>query len=245
MKPKTLFFDIETAPSRGYYFQLYKEGNILWTDIPWYMLSFSWKWLGKSKVHVSALTDFKSYNKDKTNDKELVETLWKLFDEADILIAHHGDPFDIKKTNARFIKHGMKPPTPYTSIDTRKVAKRRFKFDSNKLNDLGQYLGVGRKLKHTGFDLWKDCMDGDLTAWKLMKNYNKQDVVLLEKVYEKMTGWVDNHPNKKIAQNIGTKCPNCLSTRTQKRGFSTTAKTKSQRYQCQKCGAWFKGAKIK
>ncbi len=238
---KTLLFDIETAPSLGYYFDPAKEYNILDTVTPWYMLSFGWKWLEDKKVHVLALPDFKAFKKNKTDDRELVHELWKLFNDADILIAHHGDPFDIKKSNARFLQHGLKPPKPYLSIDTRKLARKYFKFDSNKLNELGKYLNLGRKIKHTGFDLWKDCMKGDLKAWKMMKKYNKQDVVLLEKIYLQMRGWMTIHPNKKISVKNTTICSNCGHKGLRKRGFGVNTRGKYQRYQCQECGAWSQG----
>ena len=150
------------------------------------MLSFAYKWQGSDKIHIHALPDYPLFKKDKENDKHLIEDLHDLFDEADVLIAHNGDRFDIRKSNARFITQGLRPPSPYKSIDTLKAARRFFQFDSNKLNDLGQYLGVGRKLPHTGFDLWSRCMRGEKSAWKTMKEYNARDIVLLERVYEKL-----------------------------------------------------------
>lgn len=239
MSQKIAFFDIETAPAKGYYFELYKEGNILWTEKDWYILSFAWKWLGDKRVNVVALPDFPLFKEDKTDDSILVGKLWNLFDNADILVAHHGDMFDIKKSNARFIKYGLKPPSPYKTIDTRKIARKYFKFDSNKLNALGQYLNVGRKLKHTGADLWKDCMEGDTKAWRLMREYNKRDVILLEKVYNKMLGWIGNHPNYTLETK--DECPNCGSCITYKRGFNITRSRRYQRFQCKNCGAWWQG----
>ena len=83
-----------------------------------------------------------------------------------------GDEFDIKKANARFIYHGLKPTKFYLSIDTKKVAKKYFKFDSNSLSSLGEYLGLGEKVDTGGYSLWKGCLLGDPASWKKMKMRN-------------------------------------------------------------------------
>src|ERR1035437_2214810 len=217
--PRICFVDIETAPSLGYFWGKLWETSIIDVKTPWYMLSFAYKWQGSNKIHVHALPDYPLFKKDKENDSYLIEDLHALFNEADVLIAHNGDRFDIRKSNARFITQGFRPPSPYKSIDTLKAARRFFHFESNKLNDLGQYLGVGRKLPHTGFDLWSRCMQGEKSAWKTMKDYNARDIVLLERVYEKLKPYMPNHPDLTIyADTIG--CPTCRSTRVQRRGFS-------------------------
>jgi len=239
-KQKVLLFDIETAPNLGSYFELWKEGNILWTFQHWYILCFAYKWLGEKETYVLALPDFKTWKKDKTNDFELVQKLHELFNQAEIIIAQNGDKFDIRKVNARFIKWGLEPPQPYKTIDTLKIAKKYFKFDSNKLDDLGDYLNIGRKIR-TEKGLWKDCMEGDLKAWKYMKDYNIQDVILLEKVYLKLRCWNNSPPNMNLVLGGFTNCPKCGSEHTQKRGFGINGTTIYQRYQCMNCSAWSKG----
>ena len=239
-KPRILLYDLETSPNLGAYFQLYKEGNIVWNVKDWHILTFAYKWLGDKTTKVVALPDFKLYKKDNENDKELVKELWKLFDEADIVIAHNGNSFDQKKSNARFIYHGLPAPTPYKQIDTKLVAKRYFNFDSNKLDDLGKYFGLGRKLQTGGHELWQGCMRGDKKSWKIMCDYNKQDVVLLEKVYLKMRGWDIQHPNIALMRDKLEACPNCGSDKLQRRGFDYTRSGKSQRVQCISCHSWHK-----
>lgn len=175
MKPKILLYDIETSPNIGAYFNPYadKGSNIVWIERHWHLLSFAYKWLGESKTYVHALPDYKkTYKANPHDDSELVKELWGLMDMSHIVIAHNGIAFDTKKSNARFIYHSLPPPTPYKEIDTKLVAKRYFKFDSNRLDSLGDYLGVGRKLRHTGAELWRECLNGDEKAWSLMKKYN-------------------------------------------------------------------------
>ena len=242
---KILFFDIENATNLGYFYELWKEGNILSIENQWYLLSFAYKWLGEKKTHVVSLPDFKLYKKDKENDRDLVKELHNIMSQADVVVAHNGNNFDIKKSNARFIFHGLKPVPPFKSIDTLQVARRYFQFTSNRLNDLGQYLGLGKKVKTGGFDLWKGCMTGDSKAWKLMCDYNKNDVVLLEKIYLTMLPWISNHPNVNLVDEKTGACPNCSSTEIQKRGYGTNLLTRYQRYQCMKCGHWSRGKPIR
>lgn len=240
-EPKILLFDIETAPNLGYVWGKWEQNVIDFSD-HWYLLSFSVKWLNKKGVKAHGLADYKLFKHDKKNDLLLTKELWRYMDEADILIAHNGDQFDVKKANALFVKHGMKPPSAYKTIDTKKVAKRYFRFDSNKLDDLGSYLGIGRKIS-TDKELWFKCMEGDPKAWKKMLAYNKQDVLLLEEVYLKLRAWMDNHPNLNVLLGLNGNCPLCGSPHLQKRGFGMTRTGRVQRYQCQSptCGGWSSG----
>lgn len=237
-EPRILVFDIETAPNLAYVWGKYEQ-NVIRYDSEWYMLCYAAKWLGKKKMFTSKLNDFpRRFKKDSNDDYGVVKELWKLLDEADIVISHNGKKFDVKKSNARFIFHGMKPPSPFKQIDTLTEARKYFKFNSNKLDDIGNLLGVGRKVSHEGFGLWLKCMKGDRKAWKRMIKYNIQDVILLEAVYEKFKPYMTNHPNLGLYQQNEFACPNCGSENLQKRGFQMTKVSIFQRYQCQECGAW-------
>jgi RNase H-like protein len=236
-KAKILFIDLETAPSLGWTWGPKWETSIIDFKKDWYLLSYSYKWADEKKVYVRTLADYSDFKKDMENDEALVNDLWKLFDEADILVAHNGNSFDVKKANTRFITHNLPPPSPYRTVDTLRIARRVFRFDSNKLDDLGRYLGVGRKIPTTGFNLWKKCMLGDLKAWKIMAAYNKQDVLLLEKVYYLLRSW-GTHPNVNKGEFA---CPKCGSTNVQKRGFSYTLLRQKQRLQCLACRSWHEG----
>lgn len=239
-KPKIALFDIETAPSLGYFWGKLWETNIISVQSPWYMLCFSYKWYGERKIHTHSLREYTGYNKNLEDDRRLIKDLYRVFDEADILVAHNGDKFDIRKTNARFIKHGFKPPSPYKTIDTLKAARKYFQFESNKLNDLGQYLGLGKKLPNTGFDLWRRTMAGDPDAWDTMERYNRRDIVLLEKVYDKLKPYITNHPKLDTYRERSC-CPVCQSLNTQRAGFLVALNRKYQRYRCMDCGHWHKG----
>ena len=224
MKPKILSWDIETTPNLGWVWAKYDQ-NVIDFQQEWELLSFCVKYLG-GKTYF--------YGRDEFSEKELVKRLHDYMDEADILIAHNGDKFDIKKANAKFLEFGFSPPSPYKSIDTLRIARRYFALTSNKLGDLGEKLGLGHKVQTGGFSLWQGCIKGYPKSWALMAKYNRQDVVLLEKIYLRLRPWITNHPV--ISQ--GFDCPNCASSELHKRGFAYTRKHKYQRWQCQKCSAW-------
>ena len=204
------------------------------------MLSFAWKWVGEKKVRGFCLPDYPVYKKNKADDSALTQELWNMMDAADIIVAHNGDKFDIKKTNARFLINGLTPPSPYKTVDTLKIARSSFGFDSNKLDDLARYLGIGKKLPHTGTNLWVSCMDGDPAAWKVMRKYNIHDVELLEPVYLRLRPWAKSHPNLNNYSREKISCPTCQSVNTQKRGPDNSLKTVYQRMKCSDCGHWFR-----
>jgi uncharacterized protein YprB with RNaseH-like and TPR domain len=238
---RILFLDIETAPSLGWVWGKWQQ-NVIDFKTDWYLLSFGYKWSDQSKVVVKGLDDYPGYKKDTENDKKLLNDLWNVLDEADIIVAHNGDAFDLPKINSRFLIHGIKPPSPYKTVDTLKIARKVFAFDSNKLDDLARYLGIGRKLPHTGFHLWRGCMNADAKAWKTMKEYNGHDVELLEELYYIVRAWDRQHPQVNKGAVASEACPKCGSLDVQKRGFSYTLLRKKQRYQCTKCANWYEGS---
>lgn len=240
-QPKILLLDIETAPNLAYIWGLYQELTTMdMIEREWYILCWRAKWLNEKKIFGSALIDFpKEYKKNPENDYHILLPLWKMLDEADIVITHNGVGFDLKKINSRFLVHGMKPPSPYKTVDTLIIARNKFGFTSNKLGDLCKTLGIGSKKETGGFNLWRQCMQGIRTAWNKMIKYCSWDVVLLEKVYLKILPFIDNHPNVGVyLDGNDPKCPNCGCDKLQKRGFGFSSLYKYQRLMCTRCGAW-------
>ena len=248
MSAKILLLDIETAPGLGWAWSKY-DTNIIEFEQDWYILSVAYKWLGEMPVTVRALSDYPAYKKRPLDDSMLMVDIQSVLDEADIVVAHNGAGFDVKKINTRLLVHDLKPPAPYKVYDTLKEFRKIFKFDSNKLNDLCKILGIGAKIPHVGFALWKGCMSGDPVAWATMKEYNAQDVLLLEEIYLRLLPW-GNHPDVNLYGDTGTKptsacCPSCGSGRVQRRGVAVARTRKYQRLNCQACGSWFQGAVVK
>jgi ssDNA-binding Zn-finger/Zn-ribbon topoisomerase 1 len=232
-KPKILIYDVENTPNLGYSWGKYEQDIIRFTK-EWELLSVAYKWLGEKEVRFVS-------RQGRVSDERVAKTLHQLFSEADIVVAHNGDKHDQRKAKARMIFHGLTPPKILTSIDTRKVARTYFGFNSNSLDDLCQLLKLGKKLKTPGFDLWEGCMADDAKSWRTMERYNKRDVVLLEKLYKKLLPWIQNHPNlgKLLNPHLKSSCPNCGSSHTQRRGRRITAATIKQEWGCRQCFSRF------
>lgn len=243
IKPRIVLLDVETSPIVGYTWTTY-DANVLKIIEPTKIISVAWKELHDDGVTVRCLADYKGYKKGILDDKPLIKEIWDVLDKADVLIAHNGNSFDFKKLNSRFVVHGLSSPSLYQTIDTLALAKKYFRFDSNSLDNLGSTLGLGQKIVNGGFSLWTRCMAGDPDAWKLMKEYNAQDVVLLEKVYLTLRPFERRHPDLNLLS--GNKedisCGTCLSKNVQKRGFSLTKTGRKQRHQCSDCGSWSLGS---
>ena len=212
--PKILIFDIETTPMPVWVWDFGKQ-YVPHTNIVkdksgkqkfWYVLSWAAKWLYDENVLSDVLTPEEAVARD---DKRILDSVWKLIDEADIVVAHNGDRFDIRKLNARFILNDMNPPSPYKSIDTLKIARKEFAFSSNKQDFLTKTFGLSEKLK-TEFQLWIDCMNGDKERLAEMLKYNKRDVIGLEQLYLKLRPYIKNHPNLGILMDSNV-CPSCGS----------------------------------
>ncbi len=240
-KTNILILDVENSPNVSYTWGKYEQ-NVIDFQKEWYMLSFAHKWLGDKTTKAHALPDFKGYKGNKTNDKLLLKQLWLLLDKADIVIGHNVDRFDLRKINARFLQHGFPPPAPYKTVDTLKIARKYFFLNSNKLGHIGKYLGIGSKIDTGGFDLWLSCMGGDMTAWKKMVKYNKNDVALTERVYLELLPWISNHPNVNSLTGVQDACPKCGAKDLQRRGFSImSGGRKRQKMQCMSCAGWSQG----
>lgn len=235
---KILVFDIETAPILAYVWSAWNQNigynlDMLLDD--WFMLTWSAKWLFEDKVLSAKLTSKEAKDQD---DSRITKLIWELFNEADIVIAHNALKFDNKKLNARFLKNGLPPPLPYQTIDTLAHARKRFAITSNKLDYIGKFLGVGRKIDTGGFDLWKRCMNGDSEALLDMEKYNIQDVKLLEDVYLALRPYIQPHPNigLYIEDNIEC-CPSCGSSSLQWDGTYATYANLFDSFRCNDCGS--------
>jgi uncharacterized protein YprB with RNaseH-like and TPR domain len=240
--PRIAFIDIETAPILMTAWGLFEQ-NAVWVERDTFLLSFAVQWSDQKNVKTYALPDYPGYKRNKHNDKHLVRDLWKVLNAADLICAHNGDAFDIKKINSRLAVHGFTPPAPYKTIDTLKMARRQFKFDSNKLDNLARYFSIGRKLPNTGAVLWRGCVEGDPKSWRTMRRYNAHDVRLLRGVYEKLKCWSPTHPDLRLYAG-GAGCPTCQSNNIQRRGVSVAKARRYQRFQCLDCGSWHSGQSV-
>jgi DNA polymerase elongation subunit (family B) len=235
---RILLLDIETAPNEVYVWGLYQQ-NVAINQIvsSGHILCWAAKWLDEKTMHFDSIHN----HRDQKNPFFLMlHSLHRLLDEADAVVTYNGIKFDIPTINRELLKHDFKPPAPYKNIDLLQHVRRKFRFPSNKLDFVIQDLGIGKKTTHEGQPLWNKCMAGNPTAWKKMQRYNENDVTQMEKLYRRVLGWIDQHPNQATHEE-GMCCPNCSSVKYQRRGFALTTTQKYARYQCQECGAWFRG----
>lgn len=194
--PRVLIYDIETAPLLGYCWSLW-DNNIGLNQIhsDWHVLSWAAKWMGEEDVYYQDQRDVKNVE----DDKQLLQGIWKLLDECDFVITQNGKKFDQKKLNARFVIHGMKPPSTYRHIDVLQIAKSQFGFTSNKLQYMTETLCKKYKksghAKFSGFELWSECLNGNIEAWSEMENYNILDILSLEELYLIISPWDAKLPN--------------------------------------------------
>lgn len=240
--PKVLLFDIETSPMEAY----------VWTTMPKYiskdlikndyiMLSWSAKWLFSPEIMSDVLTKKEVLAR---SDKRISQSLWDLLNEADIVIAHNGYKFDIKKAKTRFIVNGLPPTTPFNTIDTLRSARRVFSFTSNSLDGLLETLGIESRKLQTTFKLWKDCLDGNTDALRTMEEYNKHDVVVLEELYIRMRPWIPSHPNMSLyAEGEENRCAICGSSSVKEDGTYNSSSTVYTTFRCSVCSAVTRSSK--
>ncbi len=196
---KRLLVDLETSPVKGYWWRGMYEVNPIKILEHSRILSYAYKWYGeKGGIQCVSQRMFSTYAKSKTDNKLLVDSLVKLYEQADFVIGHNLKAFDDKVANKGVLLNGLTPPPRHRVIDTLTVARTTFNLDSNKLDDLATLLKIGRKLPHTGFPMWEGCMDGNLKDWYMMEKYNKHDIFLLEGVYEKFRPFIERPKLKRI-----------------------------------------------
>ena len=247
-KLKILYIDFETCTLIGQFYGSIWETNIVKIIRHQQITSGSYGWHGESKVYSVGQDDFKGYKKGVFNDKEIVKFFADLCLQADYIVMHNGDSFDIKVLNARILFHRLTPIPPKKTFDTKKQAKSGFYFPSNKLDHIADFLGIKRKIDIRLPEVTDRCEKGDPKAWKELKEYGKRDTVVLKDVFKLILPYVKLPAVFSKAHRDSTLCPNpvCGSSKTQRRGTETTkGGVLKQRYQCQKCGRWFYGEKIK
>jgi hypothetical protein len=228
-----LLLDIETAPHIVAVWGLWDNGGIPLDrlETPGYTLCWAAKWHGEKEVMFDSIL---------SGRKKMLTGIHRLMCQADAICHYNGNKFDIPTLNGEFLKMKMKPPAPSKQIDLCATAKRKFRLASNKLDFVAQHLEIEGKVKHKGFELWKQCMDRDKAAFKEMETYNRQDVVLLENVYNRLVPWASGHLNQSDDHKC---CPRCGSEDIQADGYTNTGASRFPRFQCNSCGGWFRGAK--
>ena len=181
---KVLIYDIETSYNIGKFWRTGYNLNINPGDIihERAIICISYKWLGEDQVY--------SLTWDKNQcDKFLLEQFIPILDEADMIVAHNGDRYDLKFIKTRALKHNLKMLINYKQFDTLKVAKAKFMFNSNKLDYISKFLGAEGKIS-TEMKLWDDIILRKCPKAMIeMLTYCEEDVRQLEIVYNALVSW--------------------------------------------------------
>lgn len=241
-EPRIGTLDIETFPILAYTWGIWNQNiNLDCIQEDWSIAAVAWKWLGEKEVSYFDVAGQENLR----DDRFLLDLIWAFLDEADIVVTQYGKRFDIKKINARFLQHGMPPPSPYKVIDTKEEAKKLAGFTSLKLDWMAKILTDQPKDRHDefpGWSLWLECLKNNPRAWEVMREYNPQDIISTEEVYLKLRPYIVGHPNlAAYTEDDDMRCPKCNSKFLQARGLARTQSGEYRRYQCKSCGGWARG----
>lgn len=233
-KVKTLYIDIETSyniiASWGLWPKFIPHDNVLQE---WHIICVCWKWADKDRVYSARTYD--------QNDRAVVQEVKDVIEQADEIVYHNGDKFDFKKLQARAMVNSIPPIVKPLAVDTLKQARKHFALTCNRLDYIGQLLGVGEKMD-TSNELWLKALQGNKRAIDYMVKYCKQDVLLLERVHKRMKPYLDVGVNRAVSSKIDDVCPRCGKEKSlQKMGFRMTKTARYQRYRCVKCGSTCSG----
>ena len=241
---KRLIADIENSPNLGYFFQLgYKETihyNQLLKERA--IICICAKYEGEKKL-------YRFIWKKNWNDERVLSGFAKLGKASDELVFHNGDKFDLPMMRARAIRYGIDFSFPIVAHDTLKIARSQFKFNSNRLDYLAQYLGVGGKISTGGFELWQEvCTNNEIrrglglptvpqkqinNALKKMVRYCDNDVIILEKVWNKLKPYAKH---KSSVAETRVRCPECNGICAKQRTRVKASGHKTAVMKCNKCG---------
>lgn len=247
-EPKIILFDLETLPNLS-------EALKVWTQLSQYpgktmkatitsIICAGWKQLGEKKTHCINAWDFKEWKRDVNNDKRVCEEIYEVLKDADAVITHNGARFDWKYLQTRLLINGLPVLDKIPHVDTCLVARKNLLSFNNKLGYLGEWLVSDNKLENGGWDLWIKTWHRDEKAMRLMVKYCKQDVKLLEKVFEKLRPFIKNLPNRNQFKSVEkyikgeSVCPTCGSPDLQSYGWRRTKTMAYRRLRCNHCGSY-------
>jgi DNA polymerase elongation subunit (family B) len=239
---KILALDIETTPNLVYTWGL-RDQNIALNQIvePARVMCWGAKWLDldgprKKDTIFRAEWEHPFY----------IEEAHELLDEADVVVHWNGTSFDIPHLQREFHLAALGPTSPFVELDLIKTVRRRFRFQSNKLEHVAQQLLGEGKVQNGGMQLWRDIIepgtsiDRRVKAQRTMRKYNIQDVELLDRLYHELRPWIPNHPNVSNYLQDPEVCPRCGAPADSlvRRGVRRTATGTFLQYRCSTCGGY-------
>jgi hypothetical protein len=232
---KRLLLDIEVSPDIGFFWQ------------PGYRINVGYQQIIKEREVICIA--FKNHGEnavtsitwdDKCSDRKMLIAFSHALRNADELVGHNIDKFDLPWLMGRLVFHGSEPLPPFKTIDTLKWARRKFKFNSNRLDYLARFLGVGKKIE-TRQDLWREVvLDNDRASLNEMVGYCRNDVIILEKVYDKLAAHMQTKTHAGVlAGGEKWSCPHCASEHVNHhKKMVSAAGTVQHQMRCVECGRY-------
>lgn len=235
---KILVVDLETSPNVADVWglwgvnvslnQLLRSGRVI---------CFAAKWHGKASV---------TFRSEWADGREpMLKAAYDLFDQADVVVGWNSARFDVPWLQGEWARMGWTPPSPFHQVDLCAVARRTFRFPSNKLEYCARELLGKGKVSTGGHGLWTAVLNGDPRAQARMRKYNVEDVKLTDDMFVRLRPWVNNLPNPYVVGDVlrAESCPDCGSTNLVARGYATTRTSQYRRYRCNDCGRWSRGVR--
>jgi predicted PolB exonuclease-like 3'-5' exonuclease len=226
---------LESSPNIGLFWSSGYKQNIDYQNIikERSIICICYKWEDEKQVHSL------SWDKNQS-DKKLLQEFIKVANQADELVGHNGDKFDLPWVRTRCLYHRIELFPKYVTIDTLKLSRRQFRFNSNRLDYIASFLGIGKKIK-TDFNLWKDIVLNKCEkSMAKMIDYCKQDVKLLEQVHKELR--LHDTPKTHygiVLSNDKRLCPECASNNVIiSKTRITAGGTKQIQYKCNDCGKY-------
>jgi hypothetical protein len=240
---RRVFWDIETSPNIGFFWRpgwkiTIDPDNIIQERA---VICICWKWEGQKKVHSLKWNRQKPHGGD---DRKMIQEFVNVIEQADEMVAHNGDKFDMSWYNGRHLVHGLEPIPKSKTVDTYKMAARNFNLNSYKLDYLAKIL-LGEGKIHTDYSMWKKIvLNNDESEMKKMIKYCKKDVALLERVWNRLRDYSESstHAAVNASGNVRDrwKCQHCGSdnVKTSKRCVTAKGMLRWQ-MRCHACGRYY------
>jgi len=243
--PKIILWDIETLPNLDKALEHWVNLDCQWKKVPMTatvstIICVGWKNLHSKKIHCINAWDYKRWSKDKNDDYDVCKAAYDVLHDADGIVTHNGKKFDYKFLNTRLMHHGLPLLPKIPHIDTKVMSSRNLTIVNNRLGSVAEFFKVDGKMQNGGWKLWVDVHNGSKKARKTMEKYCKQDVNVLEMIFNKMKPFAGNIPNYNQFTGLGKEsrvCPSCGSGNLEKNGLRRTKTTVFQRYRCKDCGS--------
>lgn len=121
-------------------------------------------------------------------DKDLMSEFCEDARKFDRLITYYGGGFDIPFTRTRCVHYKVDYPI-YKEIshtDVYQIVRHKLCFHRNRMEVAAKFFGIKAKTHPMLPEIWIKCLSGDPKALKFVWTHNKEDVVTLEKLWDKV-----------------------------------------------------------